>query len=114
MTVTPSRVVLGAAWAFPLLVLGQFALLAVVPVAVVLIGARRSRAGRWWSGLLAAAYVIPLALWVFGPDGVPSLSKSMSPAVTAAVAAVGVAVALAHTVRRRPVSRPAPGPTSCR
>ncbi|WIY00626.1 hypothetical protein QRX60_42310 [Amycolatopsis mongoliensis] len=118
----PSKAVLAAAWAFPIMVLGQFALLAGIPVAIVLTRTRRSRAARRWSGLSAAAYVIPLAVWLPGPSTAPSLSKSLSPVATGVVAAAGaVAAAGLHLVRRRAVapagSRPAPDAretTSCR
>jgi hypothetical protein len=99
-----SRAVLIAAWAFPLMVLGQFALLGGIPVAVALAGTlrgSRQQAARWWTALLTAAYVVPLAVWLLGPGSAPSLSKSMSPVVTAVVAAAGVAAAIGHHVLRR-------------
>jgi uncharacterized membrane protein len=109
----PSKAVLVAAWAFPVMVLGQFALLAGIPVAIVLARTLRSHAARWWSGLTAAAYVVPLAIWLLGPSTAPSLSKSLSPVATGVVTAVGAVAAVGlHLVRRRaaaPVgSRPAP------
>jgi hypothetical protein len=51
-TARPSRAVLSAAWAFPLMVLGQFALLGGIPVAVALAGTLRGsrrKAARWWT-----------------------------------------------------------------
>jgi hypothetical protein len=113
----PSKAVLVAAWAFPVMVAGQFALLAGIPVAIVLARTPRSRAARWWSGLMAVAYVIPLAVWLLGPSTAPSLSKSLSPVATGVVAAAGaVAAAGLHLVRRRAAapagSRPAPGTPS--
>ncbi|MFD1938538.1 hypothetical protein ACFSKW_44400 [Nonomuraea mangrovi] len=102
--------VLIAAWAVPVLVLGQFALIAGIPVAVVVIGTLRDprlRALRWWAGALTAVYAVPLALWVFGPTSAPSLSKFMSPAATALFVATGVAVAIAHHVLRRRSGAPA-------
>jgi hypothetical protein len=109
----PSKAVLVAAWAFPVMVLGQFALLAGIPVAIVLARTLRSRAARWWSGLTAAAYVVPLAIWLLGPSTAPSLSKSLSPVATGVITTVGAVAAVGlHLVRRRaaaPVgSRPAP------
>ncbi|HEY3479859.1 MAG TPA: hypothetical protein VGL02_13270 [Streptomyces sp.] len=102
--VRTSRAVLIAAWAFPVMIFGQFALLAGIPVAVVLAGTvreRRLRPARWWTGLLTAAYVVPLAVWLLGPSTAPSLSKSMSPLVTAIVGVAGVAAAVGHHVLRR-------------
>ncbi|VVJ22371.1 Uncharacterised protein [Amycolatopsis camponoti] len=113
----PSKAVLVAAWAFPIFVLGQFALIAGIPVAIVVARTLRSRAARWWSGLMAAAYVVPLAVWLLGPSTAPSLSKSLSPWATGVITAAGVVAAGGlHLVRRRaaaPVGdRPAPGARS--
>ncbi|MEV6830009.1 hypothetical protein [Amycolatopsis sp. NPDC051102] len=101
---TSSRVstsVLVAAWAVPVMVAGQFALLAGVPIAVVLIGARRARALRWWAAGLTGGYAGALLLWLAGPSSAPSLSKYLSPAATAVFTAAGVAVAVAATISRR-------------
>ena len=100
-----SRSVIISAWAVPVLVIGQFAMLAIVPVALVLSGVLRStglRSLRWWSVALAAVYATPLALWAIGPDRAPSLSKDMHPIFTGLIsaAALGVIVAF-YTVRRR-------------
>ncbi|KAA2257548.1 hypothetical protein F0L68_24940 [Solihabitans fulvus] len=103
--------VLIAAWAVPVLVLGQFALIAGIPIAVVLIGTLRDtrlRALGWWTGALTAIYAVPLALWAFGPNGAPSLSKYLSPVATALVVAAGLAVAVAHHVLRRRSGAPTP------
>lgn len=106
----PSRGVLVAAWAFPAMVLGQFALLAGIPAAIVVARAPRSAPARWWSALMATAYVVPLAVWLLGPGTAPSLSKSLSPAATGIVAAAGAAAAVGlHFARRRAA---APLPTS--
>jgi uncharacterized membrane protein HdeD (DUF308 family) len=95
-----SRAVPIAAWTVPVLVVGQFALLAGLPIAVVLIGSRRERRLRWWAGALAAVYVALLALWLLGPGSAPSLSKFLSPVATALFAAAGAAVAVAVSRRR--------------
>lgn len=103
-TAHPSKSVLVAAWAAPVMVIGQFGLLSGIPIAVVLVASlrdRRSRMLRWWTGALTLAYAIPLTMWLAGPSEAPSLSKYMSPATTAALAATGVAVAIAHQVVRR-------------
>ena len=95
-----SRAVLIAAWAVPVLVLGQFALLAGLPIAVVMTGSLRERRHRWWAGGLTALYGTLLALWLLGPSGAPSLSKFLNPVATALFAAAGAAVAVAVSHRR--------------
>lgn len=99
-----------SAWAVPVLIVGQFAMLAVVPVAVLLVGTVRDtrlRALRWWAAALAVAYATPLVLWAVGPDRAPSLSKDMEPGLAALVVAAAAALIVAvHVVGRRP----APGP----
>ncbi|WP_410639102.1 hypothetical protein [Amycolatopsis sp. lyj-346] len=105
MTVTTpqrtSKAVLVAAWAVPVLVTGQFALVAGVPIAVVLIGSLRRRTHRWWAAALAAVYAAALVLWLAGPSSAPSLSKYLSPVATALFTAVGVVVAVAVSRRAR-------------
>ncbi|SEO47180.1 hypothetical protein [Amycolatopsis saalfeldensis] len=99
-----SLTVLIAAWLVPVFVLGQFAFLAGLPIAVVVIGTLRDtrlRALGWWTGALTAAYAVPMAVWLIGPSTAPSLSKFLSPVATGAVVAVGVAVAVAHHIGRR-------------
>lgn len=71
-----------SAWAIPVLVLGQFAFLAVVPVAIALISAlrdARSKALRWWVGALTLTYTAPFVIWIVRPDRAQSLSKDISP-----------------------------------
>ncbi|MGK3201466.1 hypothetical protein [Amycolatopsis sp. MEPSY49] len=103
-----TRGVLVAAWAFPVMVLGQFALLAGIPVAIVLARTARSPVARRWSALMTTAYVVPLAGWLLGPGTAPSLSKSLSPVATGVVAAAGaVAAAGLHVARRRATAAPA-------
>lgn len=98
------RSVFIAAWAIPIMVLGQFAMLAIVPVAIVLIGTLRSariRALRWWAGLLTLAYATPLALYAFNPDRAQSLSKDISPVFVAIIVAVSIVVLVKlHTNRK--------------
>jgi hypothetical protein len=86
------------------MVVGQFAMLAVVPVAVVVVSTWRNvglRALRWWAATLALAYATPLVLWAIGPDRAPSLSKDMHPALAAVVVAAAVAYVVAWFVVRR-------------
>lgn len=114
------RTLVLAVWAVPILVLGQFAMLAVLPVVLVAVRTARAaglRALRWWAGALVAAYATPLLLWWIGPDRARSLSKDMSPTVTGGLVAVSVAVAVAFTVkaaqlrgrRRGPATSGSPG-----
>ncbi|MEJ2860653.1 hypothetical protein [Actinomycetospora flava] len=105
MTVTPTaapaptgatrtpRPVLVAAWVVPVMIVGGFAMLAIVPVTVVVVGVLRDvrlRALRWWAAALAVAYATPLALWAIGPDRAPSLTKDMHPAFAVLIVAVSV------------------------
>ncbi|UUV31011.1 hypothetical protein NQK81_40705 [Amycolatopsis roodepoortensis] len=99
------RSVLVSAWAVPVMIIGQFAMLAVVPVALVLIGTLRDarfKALRWGAIALTAAYATPLALWAIGPERAQSLSKDMHPVFAAIIIAVGVTFAVAcHVVPRQ-------------
>ena len=100
----PSTSALVAAWAVPVMVIGEFGLLSGIPIAVVLVASlrdRRSTALRWWAGALALAYATPLTMWLAGPSQAPSLSKYMDSTTTAVLAAAGVATAIAHQVVRR-------------
>lgn len=104
-----SRTVIISAVAVPVLVIGQFAMVAIAPVALVLIGTLRNarlRALRWWSAALAAAYAIPLAAWAIGPDRAPSLSKDMHPAFAALIVAASVAFIAAYLVNRQRSAAP--------
>ena len=80
-------------WSIPVLVIGQFAMLAIIPVLIVLIGSLRDarlRALRPWSIALAGAYATPLVIWAIRPVGAPSLSKDMHPAFVVLIALVAV------------------------
>lgn len=99
----PSRAVIISAFAVPVMVVGQFAMLAIIPVAVLLTGtlrAARFRALRWWAAALATAYAIPLAAWAIGPDRAPSLSKDMHPALAGVIVAASIAFIAAYFVTR--------------
>lgn len=59
------RSVFVSAWAVPVLVLGQFSMLAIVPVVLVLVGTLRHpglRPLRPYSAALAAIYATPLVI----------------------------------------------------
>ncbi|MEU7040492.1 hypothetical protein AB0A77_05455 [Streptomyces varsoviensis] len=90
-----------SAWAVPIMVLGEFALLASVPVVIALIAAFtrvRDGAVRGAAGILAAAFAIPLVVWLVRPDGAESLSKDIHPGFVALI--VAASAALIITLRR--------------
>lgn len=98
------RSALISAWAIPVLVLGQFAMLAIVPVAVLLVGSLRDarlRALRWPVGILAAVYATPLLIWAVRPDGAQSLSKDIHPGFVALIVAASAVVLVRLHLRRR-------------
>jgi hypothetical protein len=104
-----SGAVVVSAWAVPVLVLGEFAMLAVVPVVVLTVAVLRDarlRALRWWVLAAAAVYASGLVAWAVGPERAPSLSKDLHPLHAAVIAAVSVAVAVRYHVARRHPRRP--------
>ncbi|MEU3061704.1 hypothetical protein AB0P12_16125 [Streptomyces subrutilus] len=98
------RAVAVSAWAVPVMVLAQFALLAVVPVAVALVGALtrvRDRAVRGSAALVAVAFAVPLVVWLARPDGAPSLSKDIHPGFVGLIVLASCALVLTvHRARR--------------
>lgn len=97
------RYVVVSAWAVPVMVLGQFAFLAGIPIALVVSASRREprlAALRRPALLLAASWVVPLALWLLGPDRPTSLSKDISPVSVGVIVAASAFVLL--TLHRRP------------
>jgi hypothetical protein len=75
------RYVVVSAWAVPITVSGQFALLAVVSVALVLYGAlrdTRTQALRWPAGL-AAVYATPLAIWLLRLTAAGACPRTSTP-----------------------------------
>lgn len=96
-----------SAWAVPVMVVGQFALVAGVPVLIALVGALRrvpDRAVRRAATLVAVAFAVPLTVWLARPDGAPSLSKDMRPGFLALiVAASAVLLVTLHRARRTTV-----------
>ena len=86
-----------SAWAVPVLVIGQFALLAAVPVGLIVFGAfkdSRVRALRWWAAALGILYASPLVFWLSRDDGAESLSKDIHPLFVALIAAASLVVAV--------------------
>lgn len=94
-----------AAWAIPTMIVGGFAMLAVVPVAMLVIGTlvdTRVKPLRWWAGLVAVVYATPLVIWIFRDDRAQSLSKDMNPALGALIVAASVAFLIKiYTSRKR-------------
>ncbi|MEV0202637.1 hypothetical protein [Nonomuraea sp. NPDC050691] len=101
---TPPAVTVSS-WAVPVMVIGQFALVAAVPVVIALVGALRQdgdRAVRRAAALLTVTYAIPLVIWLTRSDGAPSLSKDMHPAFAGLIVAASAALILTiHLARRR-------------
>jgi hypothetical protein len=103
------RTVIISAWAVPILVIGQFAMMAIIPVALALIATLRHphlRALRPWTAGLAAAYTLALVLWAAGPDRARSLSKDMHPVVAAAIVVAALAVIAAFYLGRTAPGNP--------
>ncbi|MGW7579186.1 hypothetical protein [Streptomyces sp. NPDC054765] len=98
-----------SSWAVPVMVAGQFALVAGLPVVIVLVGTHRSvrdRPARRAATLLAAAYAVPLVVWLARPDGAQSLSKDMHPVFAGLILATSAAVIVAlHRARARYLPR---------
>lgn len=93
-----------AAWAVPVLLLGQFALIGLVPMLVVLIGSfadPRWPYLRWWAVAVAVLYSIPLAILNMRPDPAPSLSRDMHPAFLVLIVAVSAALLVRLYLGRR-------------
>ena len=93
-TVRPTRArraVLISAAAVPLLIVGQFAMLAIVPVAIAVIAGARIRGVRLWTWLLGALYATPLVVWALRTDPAQSLSKDIHPALLTAVVVASIA-----------------------
>jgi hypothetical protein len=93
-----------AAWSVPVLVLGQFALVAVLPVALLVVASiadARVRALRWYTGLLGVLYATPLVIWIVRPDGAQSLSKDIHPVFVALIVAASALLLVKIYTRRR-------------
>jgi len=93
-----------AAWSIPVLVLTQFSMLAIVPVAIVMIATladKRVRPLRWWAGLLTLIYATPLVIWLVREDGAQSLSKDMHPVFVVLIVAAAIAFLVKIYTRRK-------------
>lgn len=103
MNITPRAVIISA-WAIPVMVAGQFAMLAIIPLGIAAAGILRNRqlhGLRGWVAAVSAAYGAGLLMWAIGPDRAPSLSKELHPAHEVVITALGVALALAYHLTQR-------------
>lgn len=97
------RYFLISAWSIPLLVIGQFAMLAIIPVVLVVVGTLRNarlRPLRRWAIALGVVYAMPLTIWLIRPDGAKSLSKDMNPIFVALIAVAAVVVLVRNHQRK--------------
>ena len=93
-----------AAWAVPVLLLSGFAMIALLPVLVVLIGSCtdiRSRYLRWWAVAVAALFSIPFVILNVRPDPAPSLTQDMHPVFLVLIVAAAAALLVRLYVGRR-------------
>ncbi|MBB5080177.1 hypothetical protein [Nonomuraea endophytica] len=100
---TPLAVTISA-WAVPVMVIGQFAMLAIIPVVIALVGAfrhTRDRLVRWTAAVVAASWTIPFVIWQVRPDGAPSMSKDIHPGFVALIVAASAAFIVAVFRARR-------------
>lgn len=99
-----------AAWAVPVMIIGQFAWLATVPVVLVLAGTfwdRRLKPLRWPAIGLAVAYAVPYVIWKTRSDPAPSLSKDIDPILAGLVVVVAlVVIVVFYLTRRSGATRP--------
>ncbi|HEV2518432.1 MAG TPA: hypothetical protein VGV07_24510 [Devosia sp.] len=90
------RYVTWSAIVAPVLVLTGWAFIAAVPIALMTWGTwtdKRVRALRWWSGLTALLYAIPLVQYLLRSNPEASMSSMLHPAMGIAIAlSAGVVV----------------------
>jgi len=89
------RAVLISAAAVPVLILGQFAMLAIVPVAIAVIAGARMKGVRLFTWMLGALYVTPLIIWALRENPARSLSRDIDPIFAALIIAGAIAVLIA-------------------
>lgn len=91
-------------WSIPVMVIGQFAFLAVIPVLVVVISSfrvARLRALRPFTIVLGIVYAAPMFIWRIRPDGAQSLSKDIHPAFVVLISLAAIAVLIRTYTRKR-------------
>ncbi len=99
-----ARSVTVSAVTVPAMVLTSLAMLAIIPVGLLVRGTLRDpalRGLRVWAAILATVYATPLVLWGILPDRAPSLTKDMHPAFVPAIVAAAVVFIAADVVRRQ-------------
>ncbi|WGL50621.1 hypothetical protein P5P86_11665 [Nocardioides sp. BP30] len=121
ITTTPTRparrarhpfrrsVIAGAA--VPLLIAAEFAMMALIPVAIAVVATWRDpglRKLRPWATALGGLYALALARWAIGPDRAPSLSKDIDPTLAVAISLAGLAFAARACVLRQAAAHPSP------
>ncbi|MEU3072844.1 hypothetical protein [Streptomyces laurentii] len=88
-----------------MLIVGQFAMVAIAPVVVLTVAVFRDarlRAQRWWAAAVTGLYASGLAAWAIGPDRAPSLSKDLNPVLATLISVAAVALAVRyHCLQRR-------------
>jgi len=89
------RAVLISAAAVPVLILGQFAMLAIVPVAIAVIAGARMKGVRLFTWVLGALYATPLIIWALRENPARSLSRDIDPIFAALIIAGAIAVLIA-------------------
>ena len=90
-------------WAVRALVLSGFALVAVVPVTVLLVSAFRNakaRGLRWYASLVGALYAAPLLIWALNPDRAQSLTRDMNPVFLWLIVAASALLLIKIATRR--------------
>lgn len=88
------RAVFHSAWILPVLVVGQFALVGVVPATLIAVGALRrikDRTLRRLALLVTASYAAPLLVWALDPARARSLSRDIDPAFVVLIVAFSAA-----------------------
>ena len=89
------RAVLISAAAVPVLILGQFAMLAIVPVAIAVIAGARMKGVRLFTWMLGALYATPLIIWALRENPARSLSRDIDPIFAGLIIAGALAVLIA-------------------
>lgn len=92
-----------SAWSVPVLVVGQFALVAIIPVLLILFRSLRDprlRDVRPWAIALSTVYASPLISWMLRANRAPSLSKDMNPAFVVLIV-IAAALVLIRTRTRK-------------